>query len=346
MLVQTEILWFVDKERYDAFLAQGWFRGYGVMYKSEFLCIDDDIFSTVNIRLPLANHEFSKSQRRVIKKCEQEFKVTIAPIRKSKQRDALYETQKLRFKAFVHDSLQDITRHLDAHKRYTTQEICVYKGRKLIANSYLDLGNNSGASILCNYDPEYASYSLGMYTMYKEIEYLKQHGFQYYYPGYVMDRASSFDYKKRIGKLEFLRADQQWRPIAEFDQTQSKAYHLKRQMEILHEFLQEKGIGATFKLYPYFSTGLMLHTETNMLKQPSILCWNTDGRLNAATYDIVSDKFLIGEIEHSREFDWMLSENISNEYLTSHKYLLEIYHWKTQVELSREALSLPNYAQN
>jgi arginine-tRNA-protein transferase len=346
MLVQTEILWHVDKARYDAFLAKGWFRGYGVMYKSEFLCIDDDVFSTVNIRLPLVNHEFTKSQRKVIRKCEEEFTVTIMPSRKSKQRDALYEKQKLRFKAFVHENLHDITRHFDAHKRYTTQEICVYKGRKLIANSYLDLGITSGASILCNYDPDFSQYSLGMFTMYKEIEYLKANGFEYYYPGYVMDKPSAFDYKKRIGNLEYLNPQNQWKSISEFDLTQSKAFFLKTQVEKLEKYLRQKGIETELMLYPYFSTGLMLQTELNMVKQPCLLCWEENGVMQAATYDILSDNFLFGELNHCREFDWSLSENISNEYRRSRKYLLEIYIWKSLVEINRSALLFPNYAQN
>jgi arginyl-tRNA--protein-N-Asp/Glu arginylyltransferase len=346
MLVQTEILWDIDRARYDAFLAKGWFRGYGVMYRSEFLCIDDDIFSTVNIRLPLVNHEFTKSQRKVIRKCEEEFTVTISPSRKSKQRDALYEKQKLRFKAFVHDSLQDITRHFDAHKRYTQQEICVYKGRKLVANSYLDLGLTSGASILCNYDPDFAQYSLGMYTMYKEIEYLKANGFEYYYPGYVMDKPSAFDYKKRISNLEFLNPQNKWRSISEFDQTQSKAYFLEQQIGNLERYLKLKGIEATKKLYPYFSTGLMVRTEINLVKQPCLLCWEQDGLIQAATYDVISDNFIFGEIEHCHEFDWSLSDNISNEYQQSKKYLLTIYNWKSVVEISRSSLLLPNYAKS
>jgi arginine-tRNA-protein transferase len=346
MLVQTEMLWFVDKGRYDAFLAKGWFRGYGVMYRSEFLCIDDDVFSTVNIRLPLQNHTFSKSQRRVIRKCEEEFTVTIAPVRKSKQRDALYEIQKNRFKAFVHDSLQDITRHMDAHKRFSTQEICVFKGRKLVANSYLDLGNTSGASILCTYDPEYSQYSLGMYTMYKEIEYLKANGYEYYYPGYVMDKPSAFDYKKRVGKLEFLKSENNWRPVSEFDSTKSKAFSLKAHIERLDAHLKDKGIYAEHVLYPYFSTGLMLSTPLAMVTQPYLLCWNDHGVRRAATYDVMGDYYIIGEILHSNEFDWLLSDSISKEYSASNKYLLKIYHWRSHIEIPSAALSFPDYAQS
>jgi len=40
----------------------------------------------------------------------------------------------------------------------------------LIAVSFFDRGLNAAASLLCIYDSAYAKYSLGIYTMLKEID--------------------------------------------------------------------------------------------------------------------------------------------------------------------------------
>ena len=85
---------------------------------------------------------------------------------------------------------------------YHTKCISVFDGDQLIAAGYFDLGDTAAASILHFFDPQYARYSLGKYLILLTIEYLKDQGYEYYYPGYVVEGLPKMDYKLFLGKEE------------------------------------------------------------------------------------------------------------------------------------------------
>ena len=65
------------------------------------------------------------------------------------------------------------------------------------------------------YDPEYDRYSLGFYTMLLEIEYCMELGLKFYYPGYVVPGYSRFDYKLRIGDVDYFDLySKEWLPFS------------------------------------------------------------------------------------------------------------------------------------
>ena len=57
MLVQTHFPRSLSRSRYDQYLASGWFRGSVMLYKMDLLCIDERLFSVVNIRMNLDQYE-------------------------------------------------------------------------------------------------------------------------------------------------------------------------------------------------------------------------------------------------------------------------------------------------
>ena len=62
MLVQTHYPRQLSRSRYDQYLASGWFRGAVMLYKMDLVCIDNEVYSVVNIRLNLEHYKVSKSQ--------------------------------------------------------------------------------------------------------------------------------------------------------------------------------------------------------------------------------------------------------------------------------------------
>ena len=76
MLVQTHYPRKLSRTRYDQYLASGWFRGAVMLYKMDLLCIDDEVYSVVNIRLNIEEFRLRKSQRKLLKKAEQKFHIT------------------------------------------------------------------------------------------------------------------------------------------------------------------------------------------------------------------------------------------------------------------------------
>ncbi len=68
---------------------------------------------------------------------------------------------------------------------FSTKTVSIYEGESLIAAGYFDVGEKSAASILHFFDPDYKRFSLGKYLILLTLDYLRDHGYQFYYPGYV-----------------------------------------------------------------------------------------------------------------------------------------------------------------
>jgi arginine-tRNA-protein transferase len=83
---------------------------------------------------------------------------------------------------------------------YNTKCISVFDGDQLVAAGYFDLGDSAAASILHFFDPQYARYSLGKFLILLTIEYLNDQGYEYYYPGYVVEGLPKMDYKLFLGR--------------------------------------------------------------------------------------------------------------------------------------------------
>ena len=198
----------------DTYLTDGWFRMGQTIFTCFYLDIEEGIFPTIWLRKPLDNSGFKKSHRKLIRKIENQFRITIQQAEITEEKEKLYEIHKLRFNGPVAISLQEALLDNSPHNIYNTWEINIFDGERLIAASFFDLGETSAASIKGIFHPDYEKYSLGFYTMLKEIEFLQAEGFEYYYPGYFVVDYPKFDYKLRIGNLEFLdTSDMSWNPM-------------------------------------------------------------------------------------------------------------------------------------
>ncbi len=88
------------------------------------------------------------------------------------------------------------------HNIYNTKCISIFDAGKLVAAGYFDVGTISGTSILHFFDPEYSRYSLGKYLILLTIDYLKERGYTFYYPGYLVEGLPKMNYKLFLGKEE------------------------------------------------------------------------------------------------------------------------------------------------
>lgn len=101
---------------------------------------------------------------------------------------------------------------------FRTKTISVCDRGKLIAAGYFDVGDHAAASILHFYDPAYTRFSLGKLLILLTLDYLRQHNFDLYYPGYVVAGLDKMNYKLFLGReyaeyFEPLGA--QWQPFHE-----------------------------------------------------------------------------------------------------------------------------------
>lgn len=99
---------------------------------------------------------------------------------------------------------------------FQTQCLSVYDKDALIAGGYFDTGHTSAASILHFYDPDYRRYSLGKFLILLTVDYLKATGFQWYYPGYVVQGCPKMNYKLFLGQEQAHYFDpdgRRWKPF-------------------------------------------------------------------------------------------------------------------------------------
>jgi leucyl-tRNA---protein transferase len=84
-------------------------------------------------------------------------------------------------------------------------------GERLVALSFLDLGQRAASSVYGCFALDQSARSLGLWTMLQEIILATARGQEWYYPGYVYHEPSFYDYKKRFRPYQWFDWQGQWR---------------------------------------------------------------------------------------------------------------------------------------
>jgi len=331
MIAQTIFIGTLSPSQYDARLAEGWFRDCMVMYRSDLVVLNSELFQVTHIRFALSVFSFRKSQRRVLRNVESRFRVVIGKPCMSASRSNLYQQHIKRFRGFVHPNLEEIMFRAEGD-RIHLREVAVYDGRKLIAVSYFEVGKESVASLLALYNSEYCKYSLGYYTMLKEVEWGMANRMNYYYPGYLFDLPSEFDYKLRLGTLQSMNRKGAWVDGLDRSPEHSLAGRIRERTERLGEYLVEKGVTGVKRLYPYFTAARMMNLDKELFSFPVYYEISDGGIMYAACYDPILDAFLLQQLEEDPDYQHMLGMPMSDEYRSNPIY---------QTRLMRVTSSVP-----
>ncbi len=256
----------------DNYLARGWFRMGQMIFTCHVLCFKDQVYSTVWIRLGLQGFTFKKSMRRLLTRNSNRFITIIRKAVFDREKQKLYEGHKERFEGYIPNTLKESLFGMEEENLYNTYEISVYDDDKLIAASFFDIGSNSIASIMGLYDPDYAQYSLGIYTMLCEVQYGMTQGKKYYYPGYIVPGYKKFDYKLRVGETDFYDVpSKRWKPITELNRQSLPAETMTQMLSELKEILEKKQISSKLLIYPFYDKDLFGYEEKEFLQSPLIL---------------------------------------------------------------------------
>jgi arginyl-tRNA--protein-N-Asp/Glu arginylyltransferase len=258
----------------DDYLAKGWYRmGQGV-FTTHALILQEGIFPTIWIRLDLENYAFRKRSRKLMKRNSQQFRVELSKFRLSIDLERLYASYKSRLDGFVSENLRSSLLDGGTNNIYNTKMFRIYDGDKLVAASFFDLGKASMAGISAIFDLDYGRYSLGFFTMLLEIDHAQRLGLRWYYPGYVVHGHSGFDYKLRIGDVEYYDpAANTWGDFSGLDPKALPIEKMRRQLQTAQGILSEQGVAATFHSYAYFENGQYSFdgAEQSFLGTPFIL---------------------------------------------------------------------------
>ncbi|HTK37713.1 MAG TPA: hypothetical protein VL325_04410 [Pyrinomonadaceae bacterium] len=150
---------------------------------------------------------FSKSQRRVLRK-NVDLITTILPVHITSEKELLFNRHKLRFRFGIPDTIYDF---ISTESPCETLEINACLNDRIIAASFLDVGDNSVSSVYAMFEPADSSRSLGIFTLLKEIEFAREKGKEYFYLGYCYEGQSFYDYKKRFSATEMYDWQRNWK---------------------------------------------------------------------------------------------------------------------------------------
>ena len=266
-------------EELDDYLARGWYRMGCEVFTCQFLYFKEKLYSPVWIRLPLKDYEFKKRLRKLFNRNRRKFQVIVRPLELNKEKEDLYQKYRKHFHSWIGLTLIDNLQEGNATTVFDTYEACIYEGEKLVGCSFFDLGNNSLTSILGMYDPDYQQDSLGFYTMLLEIEYGKEKGFEFYYPGYIVPYYPAFDYKLRIGTPEdieyFDLRTEEWMNYSSFDKNNTLTIETGNKLNALGKLLTINGVSSTMLFFPCYDPYLvMMHDLENMMSPLFLSCFS------------------------------------------------------------------------
>lgn len=256
----------------DHYLAKGWYRMGQSMFTCRFLMFKGQLFPAVWVRLPLEQYEFNKRLRKLYNRNLSRFRVVTRPGKIDMEKERLYQRYKKHFQGRLAPSLKVSLLDEGNINLFNTYETCIYDGDELVGFSFFDLGKDSLASILGVYHPDYGKYSLGFFTMLLEITYGLEHGYAFFYPGYIVPGYAKFDYKTRIGEVEFFdERKNQWIPREEFSFDDLSTSRMERRLKEVKTLLENWHVSANLALYPPYEANLIGYWILDYLEYPMLL---------------------------------------------------------------------------
>ncbi len=271
--ISPEIL---SPQELDQHLANGWFRMGQDIFTTNFLKFNGGFYPAVWLRIDLNADEISSTQKKIFKQ-NKVLKTSIQPFKHSKYKEFLFRKYRKQLKFSPAPSLKDLLYHSheNTNSIFTTYEICVYHETQLIAVGIFDLGDKSAEGISCFYDHTYSKFSLGKYLMYLKMDYCKNLGYDYFYPGYFAPGYPLFDYKLDLRKnaLEYFDfSRQEWHSFAEFRSEDTIYAIMDKSLTHLSELMQSYGIKALVKMYDLFDIELNdIFKGRNLFEYPLFL---------------------------------------------------------------------------
>ncbi len=239
----------------DKLLSLGYFRSGKSMFHSPVTFIEGVPNSTIRTRLSLDNHILSKSSRKLLAKNNRKFRHELVELELSKEVKDLYAIYKEEcFKGNLNGELSEWLEGSKNNQIFDSRMCKFYDGDTLVAVSFVDMGHESMASIMGIYHPEYKKYSMGIYSMLVEVEYAKEKGLAYYYPGYILSASPRFEYKKKVGNLSYKSFNSmKWKSLDELDHDNFFVEKSLAKLNEAKDCLLELQIESEIFAYPLFT---------------------------------------------------------------------------------------------
>lgn len=167
------------------------------------------------LRVPVPTFQPTGSQKRVLKNGASVFRVETGRPEFSEDRASLY----MHYLREQHGTVDivDETSYRDFFVNSflsTTEELRLYADDRLVGLGIMDIVGDALSSVYFFFDPAYAKYSPGTYSVLKEIEICRERGLSYYYPGFFISACKSMSYKANFGPAEVrTRGQEKWESV-------------------------------------------------------------------------------------------------------------------------------------
>eukprot|EP01039_Chlorochromonas_danica_P007205 gene7205-7971_t len=223
---------------YEVLMLRGWRRSGAYFYKP---IMHKTCCPAYTIRLPVQQFQPSRAQKKVLRKAppttatdpnpslgeetRETMSIVTEPASFSEEKFDLYR----RYQVAVHKDKEDeVTREgftrflidspllhsVEGDKDLGTFHQCYRLQGRLVAVGVVDLLPSGLSSVYCFYDPALRSIALGKYTALKEIDYCRDHGYEYYYMGFYIQSCPKMAYKAEYSPSQLLcPASLSWHPI-------------------------------------------------------------------------------------------------------------------------------------
>lgn len=288
---------FVFPTEFDRLLANGWYRMGQSVFTNHFMWFRGELHANIWLRLPLKDYHFQRKRKRLITRNGQRFFHTWRKARLDESKERLFQKYRKYFWGRMANNLRESLQDGGNINIFNTYEVCVYDGNKLIAYSFFDVGRNSIASLMGIYDPDYKVFSPGYYTMLLEIQFGLNHGLSYYYPGYIVPDYEGFNYKMRIGKVEYYNVKKSnWELFNKKTPPPSPLDLMQKRLQKMQATLQNTGIVTQFCKYVLFDADVFGLWKIPYLDYPLFLwCFPKASNLNyiLIVYDVLKEKYLL-----------------------------------------------------
>lgn len=259
MLAQSYSPSTLSPQELDLFLANGWFRQGCVIFTTNFLRNQGLIHSAIWLRIDLSALIPTKTHQK-LQKLNANFSVRFRFFSLNETHETLFAKYKtsITFEAAI--SLQDLLYYQQTGNIYDTWEVNIYDQDKLIAVGIFDVGEKSLMGITCFYDPDYQKYSLGKYLIFLKMQYAKNKGMTYFYPGYFSPNYPLFDYKLELAKpfTEYFElSSHAWKSIQEFSILKVPIDIMSLKLTGLQSYLAERNVATILFNYEFFDADLL-----------------------------------------------------------------------------------------
>lgn len=294
----------------DDFLSMGWYRMGPTIFTNFFICYESTLFSTIWLRTTLKDYSYSKSLRKLARKNKTLLIHNFEPYEYSDELEELYLQYKRTFKGDLPDTLDTYMLNSLESGIFDTWLVKVYEKDKLIACSIFDVGEKTLASIFGFYDPSFSDMSLGLFTMLLEIEFAKQREMDLYYIGYFVPGNPRFDYKLRLGNIQYLDfRTREWIAFDKFDYEQTPIKVIRRKLQSLSSKLDK-----TYDLDLYKNAFIDAHIiqlfTMHYVEDPMIIIINglagfqDEETVLLCTYDVALESY---KLQHCKILDAVFS---------------------------------------